>query len=258
MDLRELPALPFRRHPWEKARADFFVGLVRRHAGNGPVSVLDVGAGDGYLARRLIDALPAGSRVTCLDAHYTAEHIERLCHDAPTGLEFTRERNGASVDWILLLDVIEHVADDAGFLGGFVGGELSRGGTALVSVPAWPMLFSKHDVMLGHHRRYRPEQLAGVIARSGLESDESGSLFSSLVLPRVASKTLDVLRGWHAPKTVEGAPQAATDVSDWKGGPFLTAALGIALATDTALGRALSKAGVNLPGLSVWTRAHKR
>src|SRR6266700_246764 len=95
MDLNELPTAPFRRHPWEVARARFFGGVVAaagagQQSGAGAVRVLDVGAGDGSLARLAVPPLP--------------------------GLLFSRSRPLAAFDVVLLLDVIEHVADDRAFL----------------------------------------------------------------------------------------------------------------------------------------------
>src|SRR5688500_18345690 len=103
MDLREMPhvagaeaarAADAARHPWETARADFFVRLIREHLPKDrPSAVLDVGAGDGYFARRLLAALPAGSSITCLDSGYSDDVLARLA--LGTGdprIEFTRAR----------------------------------------------------------------------------------------------------------------------------------------------------------------------
>lgn len=53
----------------------------------------------------------------------------------------------------LLMDVLEHVADDAGLLAGIVQ-HLSPGAYLLITVPADPSLFAQHDVTFGHYRRY--------------------------------------------------------------------------------------------------------
>ena len=49
-----------------------------------------------------------------------------------------------------MLDVIEHVEDDRGFVDATVGDLLSEGGIVLVSVPAYDALFSSHDRALRH------------------------------------------------------------------------------------------------------------
>jgi predicted RNA methylase len=79
MDLTEVPGTSLCRHPWEIARARFF-GRVLADAGRlaAPWTVLDVGAGDGYLARTLLAASPAGSRVVCLDPNYSDDDLRRF------------------------------------------------------------------------------------------------------------------------------------------------------------------------------------
>jgi hypothetical protein len=256
MDLRELPAGTFRRHPWEVARADFFAAIVRRHSSK-PVDVLDVGAGDGYLASKLITVLPRGSRVACFDSKYTDAHIEAFSRTAPGGVVFTRELAQSPVDWLLLLDVIEHVLDDLAFLGELVSTRLVPGGSALLSVPAWPALFSRHDEVLGHYRRYRPAEFATVVRQSGLVEVDGGSLFSSLLVPRTLSKVLEPLKKGANAQASAGAPQAVTDASNWQGGWFATAALTAALEADTRACRAAERLGARLPGLTLWKRGTK-
>ena len=115
--------------------------------------MLDVGAGDGYLAGTLLRAMPPGSRVVCLDPHYTDDEVSRFSADAPSGLTFTRSPPNQRFDIVLLLDVIEHVEEDRPFLSGFVADNLAPGGVVLLSVPAWQRLFIQHDVGLKHFRR---------------------------------------------------------------------------------------------------------
>jgi len=254
-----LPSNPFARHPWETARAAFFVELVsRRDSGVESIAVLDVGAGDGYLGRRLLTVLPSGSRVVCFDPNYTAEHLQTLNLEAPPGLTFSRERVAVKFDWLLLLDVLEHVPDDVAMLTNLVDEQLKGGGYALISVPAWPQLFTNHDVMLGHYRRYRPLQLASVIGRSGLQSLDGGSLFASLLLPRLLAKLRERALGIHS-VPLSGAPDAHanTEVSDWRGGRGVTSAVSWVLGQDSRAVRTLSRVGILLPGLSTWALARK-
>lgn len=70
-------------------------------------------------------------------------------------------------DVVLLLDVLEHFADEQALLAE-VGRLLRPGGHLLVSVPAFEFLWSEHDDVLQHLRRYRAGQLRGVLERAGL------------------------------------------------------------------------------------------
>ena len=58
-----------------------------------------------------------------------------------------------SFDLILLMDVLEHIEDDRGALAE-TWGKLRPGGHLFITVPAFMFLWSRHDEVLGHHRRY--------------------------------------------------------------------------------------------------------
>jgi SAM-dependent methyltransferase len=253
MDLAELPGTAFRRHPWEVARARFFrrvlaeAGVLDRRR-----AILDVGAGDGYLARGLLDALPAGSEVVCVDAHYGDEDLRRFQAAAPAGLSFVRERPaGRRFDVLMLLDVIEHVPDDRAFLGELVGGGVAPSGAVLVSVPAWQPLFSAHDVALKHYRRYSPAACRELLAGAGLTLRRSGGLFHSLLAPRVLTLGREALL-----RRLGRLPPPPPDLGEWRGGRAVSAALAGVLAADNALSHALARLGAGgVPGLSFWALA---
>lgn len=248
------------RHPWETARAEFFVRLIREHLpSDRPSTVLDVGAGDGYFARRLLAALPAGSAITCLDSGYSDELLARLSHGGDSGrIEFTRARPERAFDAVVMLDVMEHVIDDHGFLRSIAEQSLRPGGTVIISVPAHPGLYTQHDVDLGHHRRYTRPALAALQAAAQLEVIESGGLFSSLLLARGAAKALELARGVQAKPAPAGlADQIATEVGTWQGGAAITRAIHGVLAVDAAIGQKLARTGLPIPGLSVWSLSRR-
>jgi SAM-dependent methyltransferase len=252
VDLHELPDQPFQRHPWEIARARFFRDLLAKQGAlAAPRRILDVGAGDGYLARQLLAAMPAGSAVVCFDPHYTDAQLAGL-GTAGGAVTFTRARPAGQFDLILLLDVIEHVADDSELLQQSAGA-LAPGGRVLVSVPAWLSLYTKHDLFLGHHRRYRPGQLKAVVAAAGLQVEAAGGLFHGLLLVRAAEKLGELVRGVRsrpAPEAFGGGDEAG--VGKWKAGQGVTRAIGAMLALDNRFSAATSAAGLDVPGLSTW------
>jgi trans-aconitate methyltransferase len=254
MDLSEVSGTNQRRHPWEVARARFF-RRVLQDAGvlAAPRAVLDVGAGDGYLARELLDGLPEGSQVACLDPNYSDNDLAAYTRLARPGLSFTREPPDRRFDLLLMLDVIEHVPDDRAFLGGLVAQCLAPGGLVLVSVPAWPMLFSAHDVALKHYRRYSPGACHELLEDEGLAIVRSGEVFHSLLLPRMLTVAREKLMA-----SVGRTPAPPANLGDWKGGPLITAVLEKALALDNELTHALTRGGFEMPGLSVWALCRVR
>lgn len=71
-------------------------------------------------------------------------------------------------DMVCAFEVIEHLEDDCGAVSAWAS-RLVPGGTVVVSVPAWPERFGPWDRLAGHLRRYTPDQLDEVLARSGYE-----------------------------------------------------------------------------------------
>lgn len=254
MDLRERSSTPSTRHPWETVRARFFSRVLADPLpSGGPVNVLDVGAGDGFVGGQLLDALPVGSSVTCFDSEYSDEHIAVLRDDARRGMRFHRSCPDGEFDAIVMLDVLEHIADDLGFLRELVAPRLPPGGLLLVSVPAHQALFTQHDVALGHHRRYSASGLRDVLVAAGLVVRRSGSLFGSLLVPRAISKSLERVRGIRSQPTADGpAAQITTGVSAWPHGPVVTSLVRGALAIDARLCGLAARLAAPSAGLSVW------
>lgn len=63
-----------------------------------------------------------------------------------------------SIDLILLFDVLEHIEEDEKSLS-VLKNKLKNGGHILLTVPAFPFLWSKHDEGFHHKRRYKLKQL---------------------------------------------------------------------------------------------------
>ena len=73
---------------------------------------------------------------------------------------------GQRFDTVVCLNVVEHVQDDVGALRN-VWAVLQNGGRAIVLVPCGPWLYGSLDEVLGHCRRYSPDQLAAVAQQAG-------------------------------------------------------------------------------------------
>ena len=254
MDLNEVPATPFRRHPWEIARARFFGKVVAEAIPAGaPARVLDVGSGDGYLARSLLGGIPVGSSVTCVDSNYTDAELQRFASPPTVGLSFVRARPAGRFDVILLLDVIEHVADDRAFLDEILGGSLDANGLVVVSVPAWDLLYGKHDLALKHFRRYQPAQCRALLQAAGLEIVHDGGLFHSLLLPRAVQRIGEAARS--ALRFGNGTKPA--NLGEWRGGEPLSSLVTLVLEAYTRLSTRLARAGRDVPGLSYFALCRK-
>jgi len=89
-------------------------------------------------------------------------------------------------DAVLLLDVIEHIDDDAAFVRAALR-HLRPGGIVAMNVPASMMLFSDYDRAAGHLRRYTPNGLRDLLGSCGVEVQDIqpwGLLMIPLLLVR--------------------------------------------------------------------------
>jgi hypothetical protein len=149
----------------------------------------------------------------------------------------------------MLLDVLEHVEDDDRLLRSLVDDHLEAGGLVLVSVPAWPALFSQHDVALRHHRRYTPRACLTLIEGSGLRVLRSGGLFHCLVVPRVVQKMGQSVGG--------GEPMPPPNLGEWRKGALVSGLVVSALRFDNLCSRLFARAGAQVPGTSFWAISRK-
>jgi SAM-dependent methyltransferase len=87
----------------------------------------------------------------------------------------------ASVDSVLLLDVLERLDDDRAALAE-AGRACRAGGMVLATVPAGPRLWSPYDERAGHRRRYTAAGVAAAFVDAGLVP-ESVRHFQFLLFP---------------------------------------------------------------------------
>src|SRR5919106_6921595 len=155
-----------------KALLQFLAGCAAR-------GVLDVGAGSGFFSRRLLSA-GFCERATCVDTAYGSDRTE--LHGGKE-IRFLRHADRVTQDLILMMDVIEHVDDDVALIRAYTD-HMPRGARLLVTVPAFQVLWSGHDVFLEHKRRYTLAGLHRTIDRAGLKAIRSRYFFS-ILLPAV-------------------------------------------------------------------------
>ncbi|MBM3952634.1 MAG: class I SAM-dependent methyltransferase [Rhodospirillales bacterium] len=160
--------------------ADHFAPFVRGAA-------VEYGAGTGNISvklRPLVDRFdlvePSPRLLPILRDRFRGD-------DAVAVFDANLEAHVASVpadsyDCAVLVNVLEHIADDAQALD-----ELFRAlrpdGSLLLFVPALPFLFSRLDSFYGHYRRYRRGALARLVGEAGFEVREARYLDLLGVVP---------------------------------------------------------------------------
>ena len=127
--------------------------------------ILDIGCGTGAMSVRLA----AWGQVVSADfsplalAFSRRRGLHRLCAADAMRLPF----RDASFDAVVALDILEHLPDDAA-----AAREIRRvlrpGGRLVATVPAYPSLWSAHDVALMHQRRYVAPQFRRLMEEGGL------------------------------------------------------------------------------------------
>jgi len=100
----------------------------------------------------------------------------------------------AHYDLIGAFDVIEHIDDDNAALAS-IAAKLKPGGRFVMTVPAHQWMWTAHDVVNHHKRRYSKASLKQLIDGSPMRLEKIG-YFNSLLFPlAVAERTASKLRG---------------------------------------------------------------
>jgi 2-polyprenyl-3-methyl-5-hydroxy-6-metoxy-1,4-benzoquinol methylase len=158
-----------------------------------PLRVLDAGCGTGALMTRLAEE--AGAEVYGLDlarealAFTRSRGQPRLVQADLTALPFADD----SFDVVTALDVVEHVERDEAALRE-IRRVLRPEGVLLMSVPAYPFLWSSHDAALHHKRRYTAGSLAPRIKAAGLAAVKMTYLLAFLFPLIALFRLVDRLR----------------------------------------------------------------
>ncbi len=155
-----------RRHWWFAGRREIVARMLERRLPAG-ATLVDVGCGTGFVLERLARTFDAWGLEP--DAGVRARAAPEIApRILPGSSDDLSALGGRRFDAVLLLDVIEHLDDDAGALRG-AAAALAPCGLLLVTVPAHPWLWSSHDELNAHRRRYTRGTLGAALARAELE-----------------------------------------------------------------------------------------
>jgi len=255
MDLLEINFEHINRHPWEQARQSIINRLLTKYTAkqDNKLNILDVGSGDAFLANGFTE-LPNIDNIHCVDTEYTDElrpKIHSIYNNSNLKLYANlSEVKLSNIGLITLLDVIEHVPNDNTFLNNILEQPfINDDALILISVPAYQVLFSQHDELLKHYRRYNLKSLKETLNKSNLEFIEGGYFFSTLIIPRCASLIFEKIR----PKKLD----QLKNLGNWDRGKTITYILKTILLIDYQIGRIFKKLKINIPGLSCYAICRK-
>ncbi|MEA2512156.1 MAG: hypothetical protein QOJ59_1643 [Thermomicrobiales bacterium] len=180
-------------HWWFRWRFDLISDVLGSLQRDGQLRILDAGCGTGQMLK-------------CLESHGEAIGID----SSPQAIGYARERGvkrlvrgsitdppfrNGSFDCVVSLDVIEHVDDDVDILTK-LREVVKPGGHLIVTVPAFQTLWSEHDEINQHKRRYRAGQLRHLIQEAGFDVERVSYCNTALFLPVLAMRKAKNLLRW--------------------------------------------------------------
>jgi SAM-dependent methyltransferase len=167
---------------WFASRRDAVYDLVSRLQLPLAAAILEIGCSGGPLMQRLRTA--GYTDVTGIDV---SEPAIELAH--ARGVLNTSLMDGAALefadarfDLVIASDVLEHIENEGTALREW-SRVLKPGGQALIFVPGHTYLWSEHDVVNHHFRRYSRQGLVDAIERAGLQAKRSSFWNAAMFFP---------------------------------------------------------------------------
>lgn len=195
---------------WFVARNKIVLSLLKRFTSlNKGETVLDVGCGTGGFA----SLLESQYEVLCLDT-------------SPLAIEYCRKRGlekvflmplqdfsseNYRVRAIFFLDVIEHIDDDYSVVAR-ARELLSSKGYLIVTVPAYRWLWSRHDEIHMHKRRYTKQQLKELLSALDFDIKFISYFNSFLFLPAAIKRFFEKNRNEGEVQPVEPVSETANKI----------------------------------------------
>ncbi|MDX6424566.1 MAG: hypothetical protein QOI67_2037 [Gaiellaceae bacterium] len=178
---------------WFRARNRLIVSTFRRRFPDA-TSFLEVGCGGGVVLAAIADALP---QIRLVGGELYEEGLavarRRLPDVELRALDARDIGYEDEFDVVGAFDVIEHIDEDEQVLAQMVRATRPGGGV-LVLVPQHRWLWSEHDKIVEHRRRYTRKELVAKAKRAGIEVVEVTSFVTSLMPAMIVSRAVDRVR----------------------------------------------------------------
>jgi 2-polyprenyl-3-methyl-5-hydroxy-6-metoxy-1,4-benzoquinol methylase len=194
-------------HWWFSGRRAIVASFLEHHLGaSRGLRILDVGCGTGGM----LPMLARWGQVSAFDPF--DEAVKAAQGRAPQGSKVWRgeipDAIEGTFDLITAFDVLEHLDDPVG-AAARIRQALAPEGLFVATVPAYQFLWSHHDEVNQHRRRYTVELLEQHLADGGLRVDAVTHFNSALFPPIAAVRLLQKLlpkRGEPSSDTQETHP----------------------------------------------------
>ena len=175
-------------HWWYRARREVLAELIRRTTSlPAKARILEVGCGTGHNIQMLeqfgkVDGIEIDPEARA----FAEKRLGRKIASAPLP-ELPGIKRG-QYDLVAALDVVEHIEDDRAAIAALASC-LRPGGKLLVTVPAHQWMWSAHDELNHHKRRYSKSGLGRLIQVAPLQLEAIG-YFNSFLFPLAVAARL--------------------------------------------------------------------
>ena len=185
----------YRAHWWWRAREAFILDVIEQVSfGRLAGRILDVGCGDGLF----FDELQRFGHIEGIEPDEGAVSTESPWADRIARGEldesFAPEHH---YSLILFLDVLEHMPDPVAVLRRAIE-LLEEDGSIIVTVPAHDALWTSHDVLNHHYRRYTKARFAALAERAGARPVRSSYFFHWLAPVKLGVRFKEAFIGAHS------------------------------------------------------------
>ncbi|MBL1141660.1 MAG: class I SAM-dependent methyltransferase [Proteobacteria bacterium] len=169
------------RHWWFVARRKIIGNVIEQLRLEKNSSILDAGCGNGdnlEMLSRYGDVMAMEREENALQKAQARNIGNVFKGELPSHIHADIQKDK---DLIVLLDVLEHIDDDAGSLEA-LGNYMNDNGSLVLTVPAYQFLWTSHDEQHHHKRRYTVTQLKTLIENNGWNVSYI-SYFNTLLFP---------------------------------------------------------------------------
>jgi hypothetical protein len=246
MDLTEFERLfdkeNYKRHPWEISRRNVLLKLLAASEIKFPIKrIVDIGGGDAYIINEIFKNKLANEYFT-IDTAYSPEIIAQLnINYGENAIQYVQNLTDyfnmfPTEENVLFLcmDVLEHLEKEDEILQYLT----HENNYFLFAVPAFQAVFSQHDLLLGHYRRYNLKQLENVLIKNQFQVLNKGYYFSSLLLVRWIESIFN--------------RNKKTSIDNWTGTTFKSKFIVTVLQLDFVFTQVVQKIGIKMYGLSCY------
>ncbi len=175
MDLREeIPDLNVKTHWYYQEKFFHLHNSIKKYHENF-TTITDIGAGSAPFLKQLADLYP-NKKFNAVDPNYVLQKI----NDHKSIVKYSR--NLKKADIYIITDVLEHLENPVDLLEQVK--KISKSGDLLIiTVPAFDVLWSGHDIFLKHFKRYNKKILIRELSHIDCEIIELKYIYNLLFLP---------------------------------------------------------------------------